>query len=382
MRIAYFTDTYLPNVDGVVTSIVNSRNQLQARGHSVFVFCSGLRQDAATNKDPRVFYHLSTTFSPYPQYKVAIFPFFSVARARRLRIQVVHSHGLATMGLAAVGCARGMSIPAVATFHTLVTSATHYVSKNKLVAYFTSEALWQYLKWFFGLFDATIAPSRTAQRMLAEHGIKSVVIPNGIDPKKFAKPHNPAAFRKRLGLAGKRVVLHFGRVAFEKNIDLLLQSALIVKENHPDCAFLIAGKGPDLERIRRRVAQMHLDKFVVFAGFLSKEEVSDAFAISEVMAVPSLFETQGLAALEAMSAGVPIVAIKNTAPAETIREGKNGYLSEPAPAQFASAISKCIGKKKKFSAAAKREASKYSLAKCAKKLEALYVSISKKRKRK
>jgi len=375
MRIAYYSDTYLPNVDGVVTSVVNSREQLQKRGHRVFVFASGSRADAAANADPDVFYYRSTTFSPYPQYKVAIFPFLSQLRAKKLGVQIVHSHGLATMGLAAAGCAKRLGCPSVATFHTLVTSATHYVSKNQLIAQFTSNALWRYLRWLFSQFDETIAPSATAQRMLAEHGIKSIAIPNGIDPKKFSRPRNPEEFRKKFGLEGKRVVLHFGRVAFEKNIDLLLQSSLAIRENHPDCAFLIAGKGPDLERIRRKVSSLHLEKSFSFAGFLSKEEVADAFAISDVMAVPSLFETQGLAALEAMSAGVPIVAIKNTAPAETILEGKNGYLSDPAPAHFAESISRCIGKKAKFSPSCKKKAAEYSLDKCAKRQIGLYESL-------
>jgi 1,2-diacylglycerol 3-alpha-glucosyltransferase len=375
MRIAYYTDTYLPNIDGVVTSIVSSRTQLQKQGHKVYVFASGTKADAIANKDPDVFYYRSATFSPYPQYKVALFPFFSAGRAKRLGVQVVHSHGLATMGLAAMQSAKRLDAPSVATFHTLVTSATHYVSKNQLISSFASKALWRYLKWFFSKFDETIAPSATAQGMLAEHGINSLVVPNGIDTKKFSKPHDPASFRKKFGLEGKRVVLQFGRVAFEKNIDLLIDSALAVKENHPDCAFLVAGRGPDLERVRRRVLQMHLEKSFSFAGYLSREEVADAFAVSDVMAVPSLFETQGLAALEAMSAGVPVAAIKNTAPAEAVLNGKNGFLSDPSPASFADAISRCIGKKGKFSHAAKKQAAEYSLEKCSDKLSGLYASL-------
>ncbi len=375
MRIAFFTDTYLPNIDGVVTSIINTRAELQKRGHEVYVFCSGTRQDAQSNTDRQAFYHSSATFPPYPQYKVAVFPFFSSSRAKGLGVEMVHSHGLATMGLASVNCARRLKCPSVATFHTLVTAATHYVSREKYIASLASGAIWKYLKWYFGMFDATIAPSETARKLLAEHGIRAKVIPTGIDTEKFAHPTDPSGWRKRLGIGKRPVVLHFGRVALEKNLDLLIDASVLVKEKHPDCAFLIAGAGPDLERIRHRVEKLGMQKSFFFTGFLSKRQVADTFAISDVMAVPSTFETQGLAALEAMSGGVPVIAIRDTAVAEAIEEGRNGFLSGNEKGEFAERIAGCIGKRKKFERSARKHAEKCSLGKSAEKLEKLYFSL-------
>ena len=128
MRIAFFTDTYLPNKDGVVSSIVSTRLALEAMGHEVYIFASGSRKDKKENKDPRVHYFASTAFRPYPDYKIALFPFLASGKLRRYGIDVIHTHGIATMGLASLQASVRNGLPVIGTFHTMLPDATHYLS--------------------------------------------------------------------------------------------------------------------------------------------------------------------------------------------------------------------------------------------------------------
>lgn len=106
MKIAYYTETYLPNKDGVVTSILIFKKALEDMGHEVYIFAAGDRKAKRENRDKRVFYYTSTPFRPYPMYRIALFPFTSQNKVRKLGIDLIHSHGMATMGLAAVEAAR------------------------------------------------------------------------------------------------------------------------------------------------------------------------------------------------------------------------------------------------------------------------------------
>ena len=106
MRIAFFTDSYLPQWDGVVSTILGFRKELEREGHEVYIFAAGSRKDKEENKDPHVYYHASTPFKPYPEYRVALFPYLSERRVRKLGIDVIHTHGMATMGLAALTIAK------------------------------------------------------------------------------------------------------------------------------------------------------------------------------------------------------------------------------------------------------------------------------------
>ena len=157
MKIAYFTDTYLPNVDGVVTCLLNYRKELEKRGHEVYIFTPGSKKDKAENKDKNVHYFTSATFKPYPDYRISLFPFPSaVKRAKEIGPDIVHSHGIATTGLAAINCAHALKVPAIASFHTMVPEATHYLTKNEGMQKILEDVAWKYLKWYYGFFDTVL----------------------------------------------------------------------------------------------------------------------------------------------------------------------------------------------------------------------------------
>lgn len=372
MKLAYFTDTYLPNKDGVVTSIVNFRRELEKRGHEVYIFSSGSRQAKKENRDSHVFYHSSATFRPYPQYKVALFPFLSSPKVKSLGIDIVHSHGLATMGLAAYAASRSLKLPSVATFHTLVPEAMHYISNVQVVKRMASGAAWKYLKWYYGLFDETTAPSRYTAALLAEHKINSRVLPNGIDTKRFRLGISAAAFKKHHGLEGKTVFMHVGRLAREKNLSLLIDSALMVKEEIPDAAFVFVGAGPAAELYKKEAREKGVAKLFHFTGFVPDALLPAAYSACDVFAFPSEFETQGLVALEAMACGKPLACAAKSAASELVGEGKTGFIFNQDASDCADKLVLCAQHSKKMANAARKKASEYSVEKCTGKLLALY----------
>jgi len=372
MKIAYFTDTYLPNVDGVVTCLLNYRKELEKMGHEVYIFSPGSKKDKAENRDKNVHYFTSATFKPYPDYRLSLFPFPSaVKRVREIRPDIVHSHGIATTGLAAINCAHELKVPAIASFHTMVPEATHYLTRNAGMQKILEDVAWTYLKWYYGFFDTVLVPSKYVEGILRAKGItNTMMLPSGIDVKAFAKADGDAVRRKH-SLGKKKIILHVGRLVMEKNLDLLINEAHSIVNKQPNARFLIVGKGPSEEYYKNAVRMKGLEEYFIFAGFVGMEELPGYYAAADVLAFPSKFDTQGLVVLESMACGTPAVVPARSAAEELVEEGKNGYtFSEPV--DFREKILLAIEKKKELSESARERAALYDKAGMVAKLEELY----------
>ncbi|HLC47843.1 MAG TPA: glycosyltransferase, partial [Candidatus Norongarragalinales archaeon] len=130
LNIGFYTDTYLPNVDGVVNAMLGYKKELEKRGEEVFIFTSGTESEGREYSNPKTFFFESVVFPPYPQYKLAIFPLSSIKVAREAKIDLIHSHAVASMGVAAIASAKALNLPLVGTFHTMMPKATFYLTKN------------------------------------------------------------------------------------------------------------------------------------------------------------------------------------------------------------------------------------------------------------
>lgn len=364
MNIAFFTDTYLPNVDGVTTAVVNFKTELERRGHGVYVFAAGDAQAKKRNKDPHVFYYASTPFRPYPAYKIALFPFLAKREIEHLGIDIVHSHGMASMGLAAARAGHTLGLPLVGSFHTLVADATHYISDRRIAKALTKRIAWRYLEWYYNYCDATLAPSDSVKALLEGHGVKRVsIVPNGIDTRRFS-PGDARALRSRLGDGS--IVLHVGRLVLEKNLDLLINAAKRVVRELPECRFVVLSDGPARERYLRRVDALRLRENFVFTGEVSPAELLSFYRCADVLAIPSKFETQGLVVLEAMACGVPVAGADYGAIPDFVKDGYNGYLfNADSASDCAETIIKALrNKSSAMRGNARKTAEKYSVQRC------------------
>ncbi len=396
MKLAYFTDTYLPNKDGVVVSILNFKNELEKRGNDVYIFCPEIPGGVYDNES--VFAYSSTTFKPYPEYKVALFPYLADAKLKELGVDIIHSHALASMGVAARRAVKKTGLPSVATFHTLVPMALHYLQKGKkkngidtaalelvlrvvatwatkrYVSDVNAETLWDAFKWFFKPFDAVVCPSKYTQEIMSDHGIDSEVVPTGIDISRFNTSIDSSGFRKKFGLEKREVILHVGRLVVEKNFGHLIEAAPKIVKEIPNALFLVVGSGPAKPYFMRKIARKKLQKHFHFTGFLPDELLPEAYSSCSVLAFPSTFETQGLVALEAMACGKPVVCAANSAVSDVVHDGGNGRIFENEE-DFGEKIIECIRKNKKYEKNARKTALKYSNKKCTTKLVKLYESI-------
>jgi 1,2-diacylglycerol 3-alpha-glucosyltransferase len=382
MRVGFFTDTFLPNIDGVVTSILDFRSFLKKEGHDVYVFSAGSQSDARLNEDPTVFFFRSLAFPPYPQYKLALFPYIGATRtAKQLDLDLVHCHAITSMGLASRHTSGQLKVPLVGTFHTMVTDGSSYFTKSQWLKTRASKVLWRAVSLFYKPFDSVMAPSHVTAGLLKSHGVNNVqVVPNGVDLGRFSTDLDSSVVRKLLRVAPHEdVVLVAGRLGFEKNVDVVIRSAKRILEKRA-VRFIVTGDGPARKSLESLAVKEGVRHAFEFEGFVNKKALAYYFAAADVMVSASSFETQGLSVLEAMACGKPVVAANALALAEAVDDGKNGFLFEPfdekdCAEKVVDVLS--AGKKQKtlWSRSARKNAEQYSLEKSGKKLLAVYDSV-------
>src|SRR3989338_1393442 len=372
MRVGFFTDTFYPNVDGVVTTLINYRNEMQKRGDEVFVFTSGDRKTREENRDKRVLVFRSFRFPPYPQYKIALFPFSSTKIAREKKIELVHCHALASMGLAAIKTSRDLHLPLLGTFHTMVPLAA-----KKMMGRTAERILWKAVKVFYDRFDLVTCPTKTIQEILREKGVESVIVPNAIDTVRYNPSVKGGTVRNLVG--ADKIVLVAGRVSQEKSIEVIVKSApqVLKQTAGQNVKFVVTGDGPDRKRIEDLVKSEGLQKNFVFTGFVKREHLPSYYAACDCFATASTFETQGLALLEAMACGKPVVGARAMAIPEAVRENKNGFLFAPGDeGECAEKIVKILTMKKsaraRMAGNARKTAEQYSIPKSTSKMLEVY----------
>ncbi len=382
MRLAYFTDTYLPNVDGVVTSIVNTRSRLQEQGHEVFVFTPGSQVDKKLNADPRVFYFRSVSFPPYPQYKLALFPYVSaVQSARKVKPDLIHSHAITSMGLAARNTAWLLKKPIVGTFHTMITDTTQYLSKNEWVKKTASNVMWRGISLFYRGFDVVSAPSHATADLLQTHGVHDVrVLPNGVDTARYHPRLDRRLVRTLLGIRpDESMVIVAGRLGYEKNVDVVIKAAKAVLKKRK-VRFVVTGDGPARGFYEQLAVSQGVKEAFEFEGFVNSKALPYYYAAADVLVTASAFETQGLSVLEAMACGTPCVGADALAIPEAIQAGKNGLLFKAFDAndcaeKIMDALDQDGRRQSAWRKAARKTAESFSLDKTAAKTLALYEEL-------
>ena len=313
-RVAVFTDTYLPTVNGVTYTIESWRDRWRARGGRMDVVYPGSEGYAPADGE-------------YPVRSVS-FPFYEGFRLGAPRVpadvggaEIVHAHTPFAIGLGGLRLARGADLPLVASYHTPTGEYATYLSSRDSVADRIERVSEAYERWFFGRADVVLAPSEATRRHLVETvGIDTPVrvLPNGVDIERF-RPTHPAAFRRRHGLDDDRPLVGYtGRHGYEKRLADLVDAAAGM-----DVTVMLGGDGPAREDLEARASEAGAD--VRFLGFLDRDELPAFYSALDVFAFPSPVETQGLVALEANACGTPVVGANSAALAHTIDDGETGY---------------------------------------------------------
>jgi len=327
MKIAWFTDTWLPARDGVVNSLLMFKKELEKRGHDIFIFAPGERNDEKGN----IFYYKSRPLRAYKNYRVSSLPSLFSRRTikivNKIKPDVIHSHSPGIIGIHAVIASYKLKIPLFFTYHTFVDDSVYLFFRKERTQEIVRKLVYKWLRWYFRRCSCIIAPSKYTAKILNEKIMEREikVLPTGIDIEKFSNGDG-SEIKKRYD--GKKIILHVGRVVKEKNLDLLIEAAPYILEKM-EAVFIIVGEGPAKEELEEKVRRIKLQEYFVFTGFVKDEDLPNYYKAADVFVFPSVYETQGIVAFEAMAAGVPVAASTAKALPDFIKDGENGCLFNP-----------------------------------------------------
>jgi 1,2-diacylglycerol 3-alpha-glucosyltransferase len=357
LRIAVFSESFEPVINGVSVSISLLAGRLEELGHEVFCFAP--RYPGHTDSSPRVFRFPSVRAPGVPDYPLALPWSGGLFRVfRELAPDVVHTHTPFALGVRGQRWAARLGIPLVSTNHTLYTEYVHYI-RPVPPALMRALAVW-WMRRYYNRCSHVIVPSAATGRRLESYGVRTpwTAIPTGIS---FPEP--PAGLDGR-AVAGAspddRLLLYLGRIAREKNLDLLLEAFRILLQKEPSARLVVVGGGPYLQRCRERAAALGVDGRVTFTGPLPRDVLPAVFSAAELFLFPSTTETQGLVVGEAALHGLPCVAVDAGGTPEFVRHGETGLLVRPDPEEFASAALQLLSdgdRREAFSRAARDLAS-------------------------
>lgn len=312
LRLALFTDTFAPQVNGVARTLDRLVRAVEERGGAVHVETVDAPGAPA---DPRVWRAASLPFWAYPQLRMAA-PSWSAAAERLARFAptLVHSTTPFGVGLAGRAAAAQLAVPFVTSYHT---SFSDYLAHYGLGA--LDRIAWPYLRWFHNSGRRTFVPSSVVASDLAARGFASLRRwSRGVDPARFAPRFRSAEMRARMGADAQTfVVAYVGRLAPEKGIDTAIDAMRTLRARHGDAVrFVLAGDGPAAARCRARAPEG-----TWFAGPLAGADLSAFYASADAFVFPSTTETFGNVVLEAMASGLPVVTPDAGATTEFAHDG-------------------------------------------------------------
>jgi glycosyltransferase involved in cell wall biosynthesis len=335
VRIALFTNNYLPFCGGVTISVETLRRGLQDRGHQVWVMAPRFR--GVPDGDPGVLRYPSIPATTYPEFPLAI-PYAPTmaARVRALDVDVFHAHHPFLLGPAAGRLARRAGRPLVFTYHTRYEKYAHYVPLTRTLV---EAAAVRLSTRFAARVDAVIAPSVVVRDELVRRGVRApvTVIPTGVDLARFRRGDRGAA-RRALGLPdGDPVLLYVGRLDREKSVDRVLLAFERVASTVRRARLLVVGHGKEAERLRRRAARLAAAGGVQFLGVRAHDTLPTCYQAADLFLFASETETQGLVLAEAAACGLPAVAVNASGCDEVVRDGETGLLTKSDPTALAEA---------------------------------------------
>ncbi len=321
MRIAFFTDTYEPQINGVVTSIKVLEKQLRASGNEVHVFYPAVKK---TSKKKFIHAIKSVEFWPYPEYRMTIPSSKIISELRRMRPDIIHVQTPMLAGLLGLAAARMLKTPVIATYPTLLTAYYGYVF-GRFPEKISKKIVIKYTKWFYNKVDAVIVPANPIKKLLESYGIekKIIVLPNGLETGNYRKV-------RKLGKIP--MLVHVGRLCKEKQIDIVIRAFKRVIEKK-ECRLVITSDGPDRKRLEALVKSLGLAGKVSFTGYIPDNEIKALFKKADALVYASETETQGLVVMEAMMFGCPVIVPASLGFKDAVKNNFSGFAYRPVNAE-------------------------------------------------
>ncbi len=329
MNIGLFTDTYFPQLNGVAASTATLAAQLRALGHTVYIFTpSDPHMDDA---DPWVIHMPSMPCVFIQQYRVGLaYSPHVLAKIASLKLDIVHTQTEFSLGMFGKTYSKLGDIPMVHTYHTMYEDYVHYIVNGALISRSMAH---RFSRMFCNFARHVIAPTEKVRQSLLEYGVTKPihVIPTGIDvsrflPEQYTEEEVTAA-RAEFGLAKDHfVVLVLGRVTKEKSIDVVLEAMPALFSKHENARLLLVGDGQYRPQLEEQAKTLGISDKVIFGGFRPWENIGLYYQAGDVFVSASQSETQGLTFVEAMAAGLPVVARDDLCIRGVVEDGTTGLL--------------------------------------------------------
>ncbi|MCB0173261.1 MAG: glycosyltransferase family 4 protein [Anaerolineae bacterium] len=373
MNIAYFTNTYFPVVSGVVQCIHTFRRSLTEQGHNVFVFAQNARD--YDDNDPSVFRYPAFSLPTQPNYPITI-PFSSRVNGvlPTLNPDVIHTHHPFLLGTTAARHAARLKVPLVFTFHTRYQEYSHYVPLNQK---WVKAAIKTYLGNYMQRCHHIIVPSNSIKEQLAEdYGITRQItaIPMGLDRSLWAMADGEVV-REARGWGNDTVLISVGRLAKEKNWPTLLKAAAPILKARPNTRLVLIGDGVERHSLEKLAQTLGVADRVEFTGTLDHAQVIAHLKAADLFCFASVTETQGLVTLEAMAAGLPVVAVNATGTRDAVTHEREGLLTDNDASALTQAICRVLDNpalRSRLAGAALKQAQSFDAEEHARKMVSVY----------
>lgn len=315
MRVGLFTDTYLPQISGVATSIKTLKEELEKQGHEVYIFTT-TDKHVKRYEDPTIIRLPSVPFISFTDRRIVYRGLFeSYKIAKTYKLDIIHTQTEFSLGILGKMVGKALRIPVIHTYHTQYEDYVRYIANGKLIR----PSMVKYIvRGFLNDLDGVICPSRIALNLLDGYSVKipKRIIPTGIDLREYERPdisqEDIAKLREKWAIASdETVLLSLSRVSYEKNIQALLANMPKILSNNPKVKLLIVGDGPYLEELKEQTQDLAVMDNVIFTGMVSHNETALYYKAADFFISASTSETQGLTYAESLASGKPIIAQSN-----------------------------------------------------------------------
>ncbi|MCS6971472.1 MAG: glycosyltransferase [Turneriella sp.] len=353
MRVAIFTDSFFPKVDGVGVSVQNFCERLEERGHEFIICCPryGENDTERIGRNIRVERFKSIPVPSYEEMRLIVPGRKKLHRViREFQPQLIHIQTPGFLGQYGVLAAKIYSIPVIGTYHTMMSEVGMYVNPLRLLKLdkllqrvrrrkkiasklhkitrkkpsLGGKLLYQLANRLYEKCQLVITPSELIKKELLSKGFKKpiTVVSNGIDLQFFRG-------EKRIFPEDEPRLLHVGRLALEKNPEEVVRAFALIKDKIPRARMTIVGDGPLLVELKRDASALGIADSITFTGYLPRQKLPQIYAEHDLFITASAMETQGLVALEAVAMGLPAVGTNAYALPELIQDGRNGFCVTP-----------------------------------------------------
>jgi len=327
VKIAYFTDTFYPDLNGVTISVDNFAKLLRKKGHTVYIFAPQIKGgDRKKDKNIIRLPSIKILSNTEPNiYMPLIWPNKEFRKMFSEDFDIIHAHGNGLYSLLGYFIAKIKRKPFVMTFHVMHTHYGHYIFKGKVI---NPKMISKILKIFGQRCRAMFVPSLKMKNELIGYGLKKeiYVTPNFLELERFTV-NKKGYLHKYLDLQmDVPIILTVGRIGKEKNIDFILKVFKAISKKDKKSHLVIVGKGPEKDNLVLESKRLGIADRTHFTGVIDYDYMPFVYKDADVFTFASYTETQGICVLEAAASGLPCVVNDDLAFKDVVIDNENGYL--------------------------------------------------------